>query len=453
MNLLFLASATILVWAACSALLMGVGSLVLRSFSQESHPVDSFCFGSTAGILEIYQLFRPIDFLIFAIFCLVGTIGFVTDRLLPIRIISKIRLSGFWVCAGYVVLLCLTAFRSSGRCDHVDTGLYGAPAVNWLVTFLIVLGLANLHGRLGFNSSFFLLVAAIRQGISIDLSYRIMEGLFIALLAPFVLGACSRLLKGETNCASDWFLSILLVPLAWNAAKGRLVGTNTDLPAMLLCFLAAYFLFSVLEGGIPPEANENMQKRRLLTAMLLSALGISFKLSMVLLASLGWTLALTKLQFFTPKDDKRKLAVLTCFVTATAILIPWILRSFILSGYPFFPNSSFGIHADWSVPKASVDMISAGVRSWARMPNASFTETAGTLWVRPWLEDVMKSREGFSVPVVFFGIGALLLFWKSLKSRNCLAQKGLLVLLPSLAGLIFWCFQAPLCGSARPRFG
>jgi hypothetical protein len=444
-NLLFLVPAIIVVWAACSAILMGIGSLVLRSFSQESHPIDSFCFGIgvTVGILEIYQCFRPIDFLISAILFLAGAIGFAADRLLPVRILSKIQSSSFEVRAGYAAILGLTAFRSSGPCEHFDTGLYGAPAVRWLVTYPIVPGLANLHGRLGFNSCFFLFVAALHHGIFINLSYRIMEGLLIAMVAPFVIEACLHLLKGETNSAGDWFLAILFVPLVFNAARSDIVGTNTDLAAMLICLLAAYFLFSALDGGIAPQAKESLERRRLLTAMLLFAVAISFKLSMLVFASLGWAIALIKLQWFTARDEKRKLAVLACLVISAGVLIPWVLRSFILSGYPFYPNSSFGIPVEWRVPKTSVNLIAAGVRAWARAPHASLQETMGYLWVKPWLHGTVRSREGFGVPAVFAGIGSLLLGVKSLRSRNHFAGRGLLLLLPSSAGLVFWFFQAP----------
>jgi hypothetical protein len=444
MNLLVLMPAIMVVWVLCSVVLMGLGSLVLRCFSQESYPIDAFCFGigTAVAIFEIYQCFRPMDFAILVILCVVGLIGFVADRLLLIRITSKIHSSGYGVVASYMGILCVTAFRSSGPCEHFDTGLYGAPAVRWLVTYPIVPGLANLQGRFGFNSSFFLCVAAFHQGIFKDMSYRIMEGLLIAAVAPFVLGACSRLLRGTANSASDWFLSILLVPLVFNVAMADVVGTNTDLPAFMICLLAAYFLFSALDGGVA-EGEENTERRRLLTATILFALAISFKLSMVVFASIGWAIALIALKFFTTRDHEQRKAVWACFIASAAILIPWALRSLILSGYPFYPNSSLGLHADWSVPKASADMIITGVRSWARMPHASLQDTAGYSWVRPWLGAAIKNREGFGVPLIFAGMGIFLLCVKSLRDRMRLVKRGLLLLFPSLAGLVFWFFQAP----------
>jgi hypothetical protein len=33
-----------------------------------------------------------------------------------------------------------------------DTGLYHLPMVNWISNYALPFGLANLHGRFGFNS-------------------------------------------------------------------------------------------------------------------------------------------------------------------------------------------------------------------------------------------------------------------------------------------------------------
>jgi len=90
----------------------------------------------------------------------------------------------------------LLALRSCGSFEHYDTGLYGAPAVRWIQTFPAVPGLANLHGRFGFNSSAFLCIAALGQGPWKDLGFHLFTGFMLSAMWATLLPACARIVRG-----------------------------------------------------------------------------------------------------------------------------------------------------------------------------------------------------------------------------------------------------------------
>lgn len=59
-----------------------------------------------------------------------------------------------WVLVGTVLIF------SIGKPAYYDSGMYHIPTIHWYERFRVIPGLGNLHGRLAFNSSYFLASAA-----------------------------------------------------------------------------------------------------------------------------------------------------------------------------------------------------------------------------------------------------------------------------------------------------
>src|SRR5216683_3880090 len=195
----------------------------------------------------------------------------------------------------------IIAFRCAALGEHYDTGLYGAQAVRWFITYPLVPGLGNLIGQLGFNSSVFLWFAALEQGPWCGLAHHLFDGFIIAALFASIIPAALSILRSESNSHIDWFLTLLFVPATIWGTTTKIVGTNTDLPASVVCLVAGAFLFRGL-GDESPEAgtstSDSPQRAAtprdasgtdLVIAMVLFSLAVAFKISSVVFASLGWT--------------------------------------------------------------------------------------------------------------------------------------------------------------------
>ncbi len=124
-----------------------------------------------------------------------------------------------------------------------------------------------------------------------------------------------------------------------------------------------------------------------------------------------------------------------------AIAVPWVAHGLILSGYPFYPSSLFGIPVEWRVPAYSVKLVAAGVRSWARMPHATLGESAGVHWIGVWFHGVRTDRAEFLFPVLITITGGLLILWKRKSSGWNYSEVWLLM--PLIMALVFWFVQAP----------
>jgi len=140
---------------------------------------------------------------------------------------------------------------------------------------------------------------------------------------------------------------------------------------------------------------------------------------------------------------ERRTLLCASLLFSALLLMPWIGRGLILSGYPFYPSTSLSLSADWRVPPASANLDAAWVRSWARLPHGSPIETEGFGWLAPWWKNAWGNREGFKAPVLLSLISGLFLIIQGLRPRLPDLSGGLWLLVPSLSGLLFWFLEAP----------
>jgi hypothetical protein len=448
--LLLSALEILLTWAFVALVLIGVGSVVLALFAKDHSLHDAFWTGLAISVtvLEIWNLVLPvtpsITVILFGvgIFCLALNRSVLWNRLLTAWQSSH---SLFLLGAALAFLL---ALRSCGPCEYFDTGLYGAPAVRWIQTFPAVPGLANLHGRLGYSSSVFLCIAALGQGPWKDLGFHLFTGFLLSALWTALLPACARILRASAASPADWFHSILAVPALFWTTRSRIVGTLTDEPASIVCLIAAGILFADLcqndhqDHPTPPTL-------RLILAAALFTLAVTFKESTAVFAFLAWCLVVRRIwqSAVSPQNRRAHLASVSFF--SAVLLLPWLARSIILSGYPFFPATIFAPPVPWRVPLSAARWYALGVQSWGRGADAHYLDTRGLQWVGPWLNHTLRNRPAFQVPLAIgiagLAIGLIHRFRGRATPRP--ACPWLSLLFPSLTGILFWLLASP-----DPRF-
>jgi len=181
-------------WAVIALTLIGIGSIVLARFGADYSLFDAFWMGLAASLalLEIWNLLLPITSLTTVLLFCVGLLGLLANRSVIFSRLKTTLQSSPVLNLLAVAIVLFIAFRSAGPCDYYDTGLYGAPAVRWIQTYPAVPGLANLNGRLGFNNSVFLFVAALQQGVWRGLAHHLFTGFMMAALCVTILPACLR---------------------------------------------------------------------------------------------------------------------------------------------------------------------------------------------------------------------------------------------------------------------
>jgi hypothetical protein len=352
--------------------------------------------------------------------------------------------------AAVIVLPTVTwiVFRAS---LHYDTGLYHLQTIRWNQQSAVPLGLANLHSRFGFNSSW-LVVATMMDLPRIGGAAALLPG--AALTVCFFLAIAGRLRAGARSSWTWLFTLIVAVTYAVVLLVRppdylRLVGLDTlgspapDLAVTLIVLYVSLLCLEILESG---------ELRAAGLAVLLSSFALTVKLSAApLFAGVAAVVLFRRAGSSGAALRSARLAIV-----AGAVLLPWVARGLLLSGCVAYPVvSSCVARLPWAVSSEQARSVSAQITSWARRPAALAPGQADPGWLPDWWSRFSSSGLA-AVVATLLGLAAL--FWATGAvarrlggRREDWARHSVPVLLVAginLAGVAFWFVSAP-----DPRFG
>jgi hypothetical protein len=352
-----------------------------------------------------------------------------------------------------LVLAIYAAYSGQKPVANYDSGLYHLQAIRWITASKTPLGLANLHSRLGFNSSWFSIAA------SLEIPYLQHKSSFIVnTLLLFVYGLAIGDVAVTFSAARKVALSdifLVLSGLVWLifAQSAFVSSPSPDTPVVALTLLSIFASIKALES-------EKGWVYYSFIAFFIAIFAITVKFSAVplLLApimTLSWNLYQHREQWDAYRSTLKTLLIIS-LGTALLLLIPWMIRGILLSGCVAFPLSSGCFPSlAWATPiscssSACNDLISAEgtaawIRSWARQPNLSpEVVLADWNWLIPWLDTFLSSEVvRKSAALLFFG---LVLLWLGAGEKRLSFKDRMTYILPasiSFLGVMFWFFTAP----------
>ena len=132
------------------------------------------------------------------------------------------------------------------------------------------------------------------------------------------------------------------------------------------------------------------------------------------------------------------------------LLVGWMSRQAVLSGYPLFPLTAGGLPVDWRMPSAAVHELNRFVSSWARSPGDNpDVVLASWDWLHPWLRSHRGDLDLVGPILLLACVGPALASRSAAETRRRRAWRApmLAMALPALPLLVAWFFNAP-----DPRF-
>ena len=321
--------------------------------------------------------------------------------------------------------------------SNPDTNLYHAQTIRWAETYRAVPGLGNLNGRLAYNSDWLVLNAATSFAFLNLRSFHLIAGLLF-LLSVFYFEEGLFGLAHEPLRLSNW-LKVLFLPLAFRTLTGEISSPGTDLPVILLTWvLTALFAENVEFRGALRKNDEaeaaqgsDVTFARAMLIIMLPAFIVTLKLSALpLMLVSAWMLA-SMIRGHQPR------AAWTAGLLSLAILLPWLARSVIQSGYLVFPYSQLDLfHLDWRIPASYVDSVREGVIGWARQPNKDWIQSADlplATWLPAWFAQQTFNQRLMIVAAI---LSPLSLLFKE-------ARRYAVLVFINYVGIWFWLLTAP----------
>lgn len=400
--------------------------------------------------IELLHLFVPIDWRVGLIVFASG-LGLFATREQRKRLFQDLQLCKDFVKQHiykiliFTIIAILWCLRAMGEPTNFDSGLYHFGSIRWMNEQPIVPGLANLHWRLGLNQSYFGFLALVNIFPLWNKGYAV-GGLFLAYLTALTA------FRIASSMPLTWrwiFGGLVFVYLGYLA--GMLSNPSPDTAIGLLeiavfCYLSLIVQISNQKNNSDIDLTQNM--RGAATALILSVTLVTIKLSSVAFAVGSMVVVIyiqfknTRVPYVESQNTYFMYSKLLMLMAGMSAL--HIMRGYLLSGAPFFPNTFAGAWGfDWAIPKEVAEFEANLIFSWARQPGVLTPQLVLSHmgWVSGWL----KSFSVFAISLM--GISTLLMLvnfiWSFSNQANRLNGRYLTLYIPIIPAFIFWFLTAP----------
>ncbi|MGE8708646.1 LIC_10190 family membrane protein [Leptospira interrogans] len=382
----------------------------------------------TNTLVSLVSLFLPITILVLFIFLSFCFVFLYFERknlkLLTFGLIHK----NIIVIITFPFLLSALVFSLNPPFAY-DSGLYHIQSIKWIQEYSVVPGLANLHGRFGFNPNIFTIFALTSLKEIFKQEIFSVNFVIYSILVLHSINRIYKILKQEGFTNSFLLHSIVLFLIL-----EQFMSLSSPTPDLISIVLPLYILTNLPknENGIHSKLNlENY-----FSSIILSVYTISVKLATIPLCILILLLIIRY------KFDGKKLLIVISIIFL--ILLPWLIRNVILSGYLIYPFSAIDIfNFDWKVPLNAVVSEKLSITGWARNPGEGCKEAAQMKfweWFPIWWNTISKLNRLF---IVISFLSPIFIFIYSLFKKIKIDFQTFAILFTSWIGVIFWILLAP----------
>lgn len=329
-----------------------------------------------------------------------------------------------------ILMFLLFSYGASRGYMHVDSGLYHAQAIRWIEEFGVVPGLANLHCRLAYNSSAFVLTALYSMSFPGGQSLHAVAGFMALVLAVKGLDVI-KVFSRKKVLVSDFVKVAMLFYIT-------IIYTEMMSPAS--DYFAMLFLFYVVLTWI--ELEERKEKNITPFGMLcvLLAVNVTIKLSaaIMLLLVLKPAVILLKEKQYGQIGLYLGMGILAVF--------PYLARNVILSGWLVYPFPAMDLFSfDWKIPASEARYDAEEIKVYAKgMTDVLLKDVPMSQWLPNWFA-ALKGLEKIWVLGSIASIpgGIVVSIWGFVKRKKEIY--GLIFMQWVLmAGYLFWQIGTPL---------
>jgi hypothetical protein len=394
------------------------------------------------GIGQWLVLFTPLNLLLSSLVlaAVLAMSFFFRKRLQPafesLRIVKQ--LPGKAVAwTGLGVLLFMILILNAGPTMMDDTESYHIQMIKWAQEYGTVPGIANLHLRYGFNSSWFISIGLLSPELPAINTYVVLNGLVSCWACMYLLEKLALFFPaGLSSLSRNQQLALLLLLVSclfcWPMIRGNATTCNYD----FITTLCVVVLF--IETAFSERLSFSMEWL-IWPCYLFTIRIINFPLLLLAIVAL-WQLISRK---------RWQIAFLYSVVSAM-LIVPFLIRNVMLSGYPLFPSMALDIFpVDWKTDRQMMVNIVEYIRYFNRVSAghqaiATTKSLAFPYWINSWYR-FLSSTDRILVTFSLACYAFCLYRWKYLCKQ--LSSSSMLFFVVLIAQLVSWFLIAP-----DPRF-
>jgi hypothetical protein len=398
---------------------------------QASTPDEFFLTGliSLSVISGIISVWFPVGNSMLMIVCLLSVVIFIFNFNVLKVLFIEFRLAANTFSKRELLFLLFVFFFILSAVVHRitlgDTESYHAQSIQWVRKYSVVPGLGNIHGRLAFNSMFFVISGLFTFQFKDILIYPL-NGICYLVLALKLSSLSFAEFRGGILWKALFYLLLMLISVLI-----LLPDLNSPAPDVICSIIIMYVFTMILENRMHGR-NLSNQQTVLLTLSVFTS--ISFKLSSIFLI-------ITLLLVLDKNVFKR---ILLTSLAGMIVLSSFFIRNYYLSGYLVYPYPKADyFNVDWKIPLNNVHEMKLEIESWARIPAVSSAEV-DKIKLQDWVPVWFKALNFNNKVLVLANILLLLLVPVSIFRKDYLVS---VIQAFILLNLCFWFLMAP-----DPRF-
>lgn len=331
-----------------------------------------------------------------------------------------------------VILTLAWCYCTSRGYMHYDSDLYHAQSIRWIEEYGIVKGLGNIHVRFAYNSSIFALSALYSMRDIAGQSLHTVNGLIALLLSIELLEGFKKrfALSDFARLGAFYYLTLIYRDI---------VSPASDYCVMCLVFYIVIRWLSYLEAE-----EKQIAPYGLLCVM--CVYGVTLKLTA------GVLLVLLIKPAYVLLKERRYKEIAVFFVTGLFVLVPWVVRTALISGYLLYPFPALDVlSVDWKIDAAAAALDAAEIKTWGRgLNNAALVGLPIDEWFPNWFQTTLPVTgkllilADMACILILAGFGAYLIVKVIQKEHVHELADQLLVLAAVAASYLFWQLSAPL---------
>jgi len=402
-----------------------------------------YCFLFSAGLIvlsfisSIICLFFPLTFnLLLILTCLLIIVIF-SRRHNIYQLIKHYPFRFSFTLEAFFTVLCIFMFIVLGTGKHAnnDTHIYHVQLVKWINEYGTVPGLANLFPRYGTGSNWFNLISFFYMPFTGNENYSWLNTtavtwFFLWLLNNWKFHSIAGSIASSIM-SHFYFLLLLFGLFEWEMFRDAASSTNYDFIVTTLTLITISYLLESVLFNYPKKVSF------IFCAICLSI--TPFKFSGIF--------SLLLIVFHLALNGKLKdWFWVSCM--GVLIIIPFLIKNYINTGYPFFPVSYSFASPDWQMPKEMADYFRKYLYLTNRFYNSitldfsRLPEVMQEPWMSAWVNGLRLQQK----ILIFGSLSSLPLFFVKSKLRIDHRKLRLLFVFLILMAAA-WFFTSP-----SPRF-
>ncbi|MYD10210.1 MAG: hypothetical protein F4X02_09220 [Chloroflexi bacterium] len=448
-------SLVLMSWLLLFLLFSGLGMMALRLIGKPCASgwdwLDSFWLGWALSLatLQIWHFFFPVNEMILLLLALLAASQLIAQRESVASLLMRLRGQRAYLL-GLALLALWLSNRALAMPTAYDSGFRDIQAVMWIDAYPIVPGLGNLFSSLAFNHSVYLYDALLDVSVWSGRSQHIATGLLLmtylagALRSSLNLGAC------RSAGAFRWsrMLAALTIPylLFFTVGRSGISHFLTDTVVDIVGFLCVAYFLDYLQDRDTAGIDQGHLVLRLAILILV---GLTIKQTFIVFGlALAATVAFVWLNQGEFRRARKRAVGLLRLIAALAsiVLLPWLARGVVSSGYIAFPQTVGRVEVDWAIPHEQLLARQRAMSTNTRIRGGNQDEVLGAWdWFGPWLRKFANSIMPAMLPSLI-AVGALGLYAagrRRNRSANRARGPGLIALAPLLAMLTIWFLTYP----------